>query len=171
MDTDSTAVAESETTASTETNPTETDSILLKKSILAAFIYDRLHKLPFFAPKTSLINHYRELYDDDSANWVRTKKAVLEISSIASSIGADFHVIVIPDFHDLRPSSPYKQIYQKIAHEFSELGLSVENTFPEFSEKFGGKETSVWVASDDVHPNEKGHELMARQLIQAITNL
>ena len=151
-----------------ESNPTETDSILLKESYLAAFVYDRLMRIPGIGPTKDLVSYYGDLYKDDSTRWVRTQKIVKSMSDHLAKKDIKMVVLVIPDFHDLSSQSPLVPVYQKITDSFNKLGIEAVNTFSDFNSKFAGREIELWVADDDAHPNSKGHAIMAKQLLKAI---
>src|ERR1043166_2678062 len=139
------------------------DSAILKHSFLAAFFFDRWSrmKLKFSGEYKDLFTFYKELYQDDSQPWQQTQKQIIQMREQAAKDGVPFMVMIIPDIHDLSPGSPYKELYGKMEKAFRSAGLPTMNTFDAFQKEFGSDVSKLWIQSDDPHPNEKGHALMA----------
>jgi hypothetical protein len=146
------------------------DSFILKHSFLAAFLFDRWSqiKLRMSGDYKDLFTFYKELYADGSEPWKQTRSEILAMRDRAASDRVPFIVMIIPDIHDLSPGTPYKVLYDKIETAFTQMGLTTLNTFDAFQREFGADVTSLWIQSDDPHPNAKGHALMADVLYRYI---
>ena len=142
------------------------DAVILKHSYLAAFLFDawsRL-KLRIGGKYKDLFTFYSELYAPGSSAWSQTQRDILDMRDTAARDRVPFVVMLIPDIHDLSPGTPFAALYGKIDSTFNALGLTTVNTFSAFQQRFGSDVSTLWIHSDDPHPNAKGHALMADAL-------
>jgi lysophospholipase L1-like esterase len=139
------------------------DSFILKRSFLAAFLFDRWSqvKLRLSGDYKDLFTFYRDLYADDSRPWRQTQEEILSMRAATAKDSVPFIVMIVPDIHDLSPGTPYKDLYEKIEVTFRGKGLTTVNTFDAFQREFGGDVSKLWNQADDPHPNARGHALMA----------
>ena len=139
------------------------DSFILKHSYLAAFCFDRWTQLKqrFGGHYKDLFTFYSDLYQDDSQPWKQTQKLLADMRDTTARDGVPFLVMIIPDILDLSPGTPYKALYAKMETAFKGLGIPTVNTFDAFQHEFGNDVSTLWIQSDDPHPNAKGHALMA----------
>lgn len=152
-----------------EPRPPGKNSLLLRHSYFAAYCYDRFRTLGLAAEgKNDLFKHYSEIYDDQQPHWNDTLTKISEMRDVAAKDNVRFVVMIIPDFHNLRPGTPYGALYEKMEKGFSARGIQVINTFPEFQKRYGGQEQALWIQRDDPHPNGTGHALMAELLYQEL---
>jgi len=142
------------------------DSLILKHSYLAAFLFDRWSqlKLRFGGHYKDLFTFYHDLYEDNSEPWKQTQKQIVEMRDQTARDGVPFVVMIIPDIHDLSPGTPYQALYSKMETTFQGLGIPTVNAFDAFQKQFGNDVSTLWIQSDDPHPNAKGHALMAQIL-------
>lgn len=98
--------------------------------------------------------------DQDRRKWKRESACLVEISEACARRDIPFHLVVFPillglddyGFHDV----------EQVIVEFAEdAELPVFSLTPGF---LGRDERELWVASDDQHPNEKGHRIAADTL-------
>ena len=147
------------------------DSFILRDSFLAAFLFDRWSqmKLRFSGNYKDLFTFYKDLYTDDSPPWKQTQQEIAEMRNLTAKDGVPFLVMIVPDIHDLAPSTPYKALYAKMETAFKAMNIPTVNAFDPFQKEFGDDVTKLWIQSDDPHPNAKGHALMAQILYQYFT--
>jgi hypothetical protein len=145
-----------------EPRPPGKNSLLLRHSYFAAYCYDRFRTIGLAAEgKGDLFKYYSGIYDDAQPYWKDTLAKITRMRDVAAADGVPFLVMIIPDFHNLRPGSPYGALYEKMEKGFVGAGIRVVNTFPEFQQRYGGQESALWIQRDDPHPNARGHALMA----------
>lgn len=153
-----------------EPRPPARNSAVLRYSYLADYCYDRFRTLALAAQgKSDLFKYYSAIYDDSQPYWNETLSEIVGMRDRAAADGVPFFVIIIPDFHNLRPGSPYGSLYAKMEQGFLRRGIRTINTFPIFQEKYGGEESELWIQRDDPHPNAKGHALMADLLYDEVS--
>jgi len=148
-----------------EPRPPGKNSLVLRHSYLAAYLYDRFRTIGLAAEgKTDLFKFYSDIYDDRNPYWADTLARIASMRDMAARDHVPFVVMLIPDFHNLANGTPYGALYAKMEKGFSERGITTINTFPAFQTRYGGNESAIWIQRDDPHPNAKGHELMAEVL-------
>lgn len=148
-----------------ETRGKGNNSLLLKYSYLADLFYDQISNLSFKAGSVGdLATYYRDLYADNSPNWRATLDIIKNLNDTLSRDKVPLLIMIVPDFHNLNKNSSYKSIYEKIYSDFSKLHIPVINMFENFSDTYSEHESDLWIQADDPHPNDKGHELMAKLL-------
>lgn len=152
-----------------EPRPPGRNSFLLRHSYFAAYVYDRFRTLGLAAEgKNDLFKYYSGIYDDARPHWKETLTLISEMRDAAAKRGVPFLVMIIPDFHNLQPGTPYGALYEKMEQGFSARGVHVINTFPVFQQRYGGQESALWIQRDDPHPNGAGHALMAELLYREV---
>ncbi|MBF0206891.1 MAG: SGNH/GDSL hydrolase family protein [Oligoflexia bacterium] len=148
-----------------EANPQRNDNFLLKHSFLAAYLYSRIGTLGFNSKRGfSLFDYYNSNYREDNPDFKRAIDAVLSMKKICEENHVYFLIAIIPDFHNLKPDTPYKAIYDKIEATFKKNKIDTINTFSAFQKEYGGREKEIWVQDDDPHPNKLGHKIMAEEI-------
>ncbi len=149
-----------------EPRPPGRNSIILRYSYFAAYVYDRVRMVGLRASgKTDLFKYYSDIYKDENPYWKETLGLVADMQKTAAADKVPFMIMIVPDFHNLGKDSPYATIYAKIEAGFKALGIHTTNAFPVFQQRYGGHESDLWIQPDDPHPNAKGHELMGELLV------
>jgi lysophospholipase L1-like esterase len=146
-----------------EPNPTGKNAVVVKYSHLAAYLSDKWRSLDPFRERIDLVKYYEDLYRPEGG-WSEAHSHIREMKKLLDSKNIPLLIMVVPDFHNLRPDSSYKRIYEFIAANFESDGIPTINLFPTFQSEYGSREEELWIQPDDPHPNAKGHDLMARIL-------
>lgn len=95
---------------------------------------------------------------EERQEWKRAQLDVLAIREQASRRGARVAMVVFPILYELHHAYPMRGVVQEI------MTFAADHGIPAFSllEAFMGQDgPSLWIASDDAHPNERGHALAA----------
>jgi lysophospholipase L1-like esterase len=93
--------------------------------------------------------------------WSRRSQALAEIAADCRREGIPFHLVIFPFLFDLKDYD-FFGVEQEITRFASDHGIPVYSLTPGF---LGEDEESLWVASNDQHPNEKGHRIAADTLL------
>jgi hypothetical protein len=101
----------------------------------------------------------------EEGKWLRSFKELERGREIARSVGAAFAVAILPFMYDLKEDNPFLPIHRLIQEYCIHHDIPVTDLFPVFK---GQKYADLWVHESDPHPNEKGHELIARGLFDFI---
>lgn len=152
--------------ADVEPRDTHRDNSFLQKSYLASYLYGDIQGLIFKYKYKNLFNYYNLLYKDDSPAWQETQSDIKKLKSFLDLKKIPFLIMIVPDFHNLAPGTPYSGLYEKMQQAFTKMGISTLNAFPEFQRIYGTKECLLWVQTNDPHPNSTGHALMAQILYE-----
>lgn len=148
-----------------EPNPRGEDSVILKYSLFAAFVYQHLKTISVVA-RTSLADHYRALYVDGLPDWERAKAAIRELKADCDKRNIRLVALLVPEMHDFSKDGPFPPIYEKIGKAFQDVGVHMVNPLPRFQTEFGRNPASVWAAADDPHPNAAAHKVIADALYE-----
>jgi hypothetical protein len=148
------------------------NSAILRHSFLAAFLFDRWSqvKLRFGGEFQDLFTFYNNLYAADSPAWRETQQHVQAMRDACARGGVPFVVVITPDIHDLSPGTPYKALYGQIQAAYQRSGIPTISTFDALQSAFGKDVSTLWVQSDDPHPNARGHAVMADVLYRYIAD-
>lgn len=147
------------------------DNLLLKHSYLAAWGFDRYSQWQFSRQGKDLFSHYAEFYAAGSEPWIAAQRHIRDIRDTLAADGVPLVVMMVPDIHDLSAGSPYQALYAEMERAFRSSGLDVVNTFGAFQQRFGSDVASLWIQSDDPHPNAAGHALLADQLVTHLVHV
>ncbi len=114
------------------------------------------------------IDYYRGLYEDGSAGWLEAKKSLVAILDICVERRIPCYVLCFPILFHLDESYPFESIHRKIGRVVEEAGGD-NAVFIDLLPLFRGTEDrSLWVHPTDQHPNEKAHDMVARELARII---
>jgi lysophospholipase L1-like esterase len=69
--------------------------------------------------------------------------------------------VVLPEFHGFDPDGPFRDVYALVEERARAAGARVVDVTGAFD---GVDPSTVWVAANDVHPNAKGHRIIADAL-------
>jgi lysophospholipase L1-like esterase len=93
--------------------------------------------------------------------WSRRSQALAEIAADCRRKGLSFHLVIFPFLFDLKDYE-FFGVEQEVTRFASQHGIPVYSLTPGF---LGEDEETLWVASNDQHPNEKGHRIAADTLL------
>jgi len=146
-----------------EPNPRGEDHVVLKYSLLAAFLYQHVKSLTAVSTK-SLAQHYQDLYADGAVDWQRAKASIRELKAISDTRGIQLVALLVPELHDLSDDGPLPPLYRKIEDAFAEVGIPMINPLERFQAAYGDNPSRSWVTKNDPHPNSSAHKLLADAL-------
>lgn len=144
-------------------------SALLKKFYSTSILYGKISALQFMLKGKTLGEYYAGLYQEQCPRWKDTLSRAEEMNALARKNGVPFLIVIVPDFRNLGPDSPYKGLYRQIGAGFAKAGIPTVNSFDIFQQRHGKNPSELWIQSDDPHPNALGHETMSDVVFDALT--
>jgi lysophospholipase L1-like esterase len=105
-------------------------------------------------------DYYRELYDDDNKGFKIAVQSLKKIQNHCKSNNINCIIVNTPDIHQL---DPYKLIFindkmRKVSEDINFPYLDLLNSFKKYDAK------DLWNKYGDPHPNNLGHEEMAKTI-------
>ena len=135
------------------------------QSHLLAALKDRLESASVGEATTTW---YRDMVMEPNAQgWTRSLEIFDGMKALASSLGADFEVVVQPLLVDL-DDYPFEAVHAKVLRDLEERGVSATDAFPNFD---GRDAPSLWVHACDRHPNATAQGLIAESMARALEDL
>lgn len=137
------------------------ENFLSRHSMAYAFLLSACRKIRAnVSPGMGYLEYYSSLYEGE--NWTRYEDAVREMPQVFDLTKSA--IVLLPELHATDPY-PFDKQYSKAAQSFRDVGYSV---FDATSSIVGESPESLWVAPDDVHPNARGHELIAKYILNSV---
>lgn len=130
-------------------------------SALARFFYERLAWRAFTAEFQERLRRAYLGSPADRETWRRQQEALLAIARDCRAKGRPFHLVIFPLLFDLDDYA-FFDVEEAIAGFAREHDLPVFSLTPGF---LGEDAESLWVASNDQHPNARGHAIAAATLL------
>lgn len=97
----------------------------------------------------------------------RLRFALERLQALQKNNAFDVLVLVTPYLAEDKTSQPlYQAVYAIIEHEINRLDFASLNFYRQFAD--AGFDAVILKENDGVHPNELGHELIAKELYQSI---
>lgn len=112
------------------------------------------------SPGMGYLEYYSSLYEGE--NWKRYEDAIPEMLQIFDPKKSA--IVLLPELHATDPY-PFGKQYSKVTRSFRRVGYSVFDATPSV---VGESPENLWVAHDDVHPNARGHELIAKYILNSV---
>lgn len=141
---------------------------------------DRSHLFRFVSPRLGevlrkvgihnigLVGSYTNQFTENSQRWKRSQEALLEMDTLARSVGARFAVLVFPAFVSLsRENYPLLQYHQAVTKFCQAHSIPVYDFYHDFE---GKKANRFWVSLTDPHPNAAANHIVAEALYRFLTS-
>jgi lysophospholipase L1-like esterase len=107
-------------------------------------------------------------YFSNEPAWADFDAALGRLAAITDRLGICGLVMIQTHLRVLNRFHAYHEIYSRVAVAASKKGLFVKETFPYFD---GLAAKDLWVSDADIHPNSRGHAILARALADGIASL
>lgn len=107
--------------------------------------------------KQTYVDYYRSLYVPDADGYALFRESLGRIGRNARARDIPWVFVILPEFHGI--PGPFGEIYGRVAEDARHAGAIVIDATTGFE---GEDPASLWVARNDVHPNARGHALIAR---------
>ncbi|MGQ0722630.1 MAG: SGNH/GDSL hydrolase family protein [Candidatus Eiseniibacteriota bacterium] len=147
-----------------EPTPEHRDPPWYARFHLAVFAWSKFDLLERrFGARPSYVDYYRDLYASGAPGLAAFDDALLRTGAWASARGVPWAFVVLPEFHEF--PGPFAEVYERVKRAAAAAGATVIDLTGAFD---GVDPSTVWVARNDVHPNAKGHALIARGILQRL---
>jgi len=139
-------------------------NFFLRHSELAVTLWIAYHRLLDKHGETTLVEHYRKVYDPSAPGFQIMQSKLRELADYAKHNNIRLYLAMVPDVHNL---IDYKfgfvhEMMQKIAETD---GYVYVDLLPAM---LGHPPEQLWAMPGDPHPNAFGHELMADAIFPAL---
>lgn len=139
---------------------------LLRHSQLAVTTWVATARFFSKGSEKSLENHYRNVYEPNSAGFIEMRKALHDLSIYAKQRNIKVYLAMTPDVHDLIDykfdfiHEQMKLIAEEEGYTFVDLLPSMRNLTPQ----------QLWAMPGDPHPNSLGHQKMAEAIFPVLNS-
>jgi lysophospholipase L1-like esterase len=142
-------------------------SFFLNHSHFAVLAWSKLERMKsLLFPGQGYREYYRRLYSDSNPGWPRCRKALLELSATCAQNRKKLLVVLLPELHDLRDPYPFEDAQRMVSEVLRSRSVEVLDLVPHFK---GLEGRSLWVSSDDAHPNGIAHERIAEAIFRRMS--
>ena len=112
---------------------------------------------------------YRDMVMEPNAEgWARSLEHIDGMKARASSIGADFEVVIQPLLVDLDGVYPFEGVHETVLADLEGRGVSATDALDDLR---GQNAPSLWVHACDRHPNRVAQGLIAESMARALEDL
>ncbi len=115
--------------------------------------------------RADFVAYYRDLYAEDAPGFAAFRDALRGVGEWTRARGLPWIFVVLPEFHGFAPDGPFRDVYARVAREAREAGAEVVDVVPAFADE---DPAAIRVAYNDVHPNARGHAVIAAAVDRAV---
>jgi lysophospholipase L1-like esterase len=149
-----------------EPTPRQSRWELLGWSRAVTFLWSRVHALMAgFGLQASFRDYYANLYVGERPGWIAAKNAFLQLREVCAKDQIALRVVLLPEFHVLQ-NYPFAAEHREILAFLRESRIDALDLAPLFAHE--ERPSRLWVATDDAHPNELAHALIAEYSLDFI---
>jgi lysophospholipase L1-like esterase len=147
-----------------EPTPDHRDAPWYARFHLAVFAWSKLDLLERrLGARPSYQDYYRGLYADGAPGLAAFEGALADTGAWAAARGIPWVFVLLPEFHEF--PGPFAGVYVRVRSAAAAAGAAVVDLTDAFD---GVDPSTTWVARNDVHPNSKGHALIARGILDRL---
>ena len=115
--------------------------------------------------KDNLDDYYKKRYKEDYEGFQTTLRELERLKNHCQKENIKCHIVLMPDIHQLNPYN-LKFINEKMFFVSKKLDLPFLDLLKVFKNI---DEKKIWNKYQDPHPNDFGHELMAKEIYNYLT--
>jgi hypothetical protein len=113
--------------------------------------------------RESYVDYYRGLYESGAEGFSPFEEALGGIGEWTRTRSLPWIFVVLPEFHDF--DGAFEDVYDLVRAKASAAGAIVVDATAAFR---GHDPASIWVAYNDVHPNARGHAIIAEAILDQV---
>ena len=142
--------------------PRERRMFFARGSYLVTFLSSRFDTLlRRIGIRPSWQTYYASLYEDDKPGFRACQSAFVQFATLVPK--RRLLVALLPELHEINKGSyPFRPQHQKIMDLLASNNVPVIDLIDGLKDR--GPESSLWVTTDDVHPNRNANDLIATEL-------
>lgn len=146
-----------------EPTQTKTPNFLTNHSFLAVFFLQRMEQLrSYFEFDRHYITYYQKTFRNN--NLLNFQNHIKKLLTDLQNDGVRPIGVIVPEIRALA-NYPFLDYHKEVSASLREKGVEVVDLLPVF---LGKDPKDLMVASDDPHPNEMGHQIIAKAVFDAI---
>jgi len=115
--------------------------------------------------RKNYVDYYRDLYKEGSPGLPEFKQALQRTGDWTRRHNVPWIFVVLPEFHNFDDNNPFSDIYDEVKRTAASAGAVVVDVTGDFK---GQDPASIWVSYNDVHPNAKGHAIIAEGILKRV---
>jgi lysophospholipase L1-like esterase len=115
--------------------------------------------------RKNYVDYYRDLYVEGSPGGPDFKQALQRTGDWTRRHNVPWVFVVLPEFHNFDEHNPFSNVYEEVKRTAAQAGAVVVDVTGDFR---GQDPSSIWVAYNDVHPNAKGHAIIAEGILKQV---
>jgi GDSL-like lipase/acylhydrolase family protein len=143
-----------------EPTPRKSNWDFLAASRTLTFFWSRIKSvIANFEPNKSFSEYYSGLYADGQPGWIAAKSAFLQLRDVCARQGIALRVVLLPELHELQ-NYPFVAEHGKVLAFLQHSNISAMDLVSYFAGE--PRPMRLWVGSDDAHPNEIAHAMIAK---------
>jgi lysophospholipase L1-like esterase len=115
--------------------------------------------------RQNYVDYYRGLYQEGAPGLADFKLALAETGAWTRERKIPWVFVVMPEFHQFGDDNPFVDVYDYAKRAAADAGAIVVDVTGDFK---GEDPRTIWVAPNDVHPNAKGHAIIADAIVKKL---
>jgi hypothetical protein len=144
---------------------------LQAKSYLYSFLNDKYFNLQYLMGSASKLN-FNDIHQDTFQGWRDAQNRLISFSIKAKSLEIPVIFLVLPDLRQNLELSeyPYIELNKQLEKLSTDCSFHYVDMLSVFIEE-NPKGQDWWALDWDAHPNSKGHEIIAQNLVEITSDL
>lgn len=142
-------------------------NLLLRHSELAVTLWIAFHRLFDATGDTSLVDHYRKVYDPDAPGFVTMQEELKALADYCNAHHIRLYFAMTPDIHNL-VDYQFGFIHDLMRKNAEADGYTYIDLLPSLR---GIPPEQLFAMPGDPHPNALGHTLMAEGILPVISQI
>jgi len=125
-----------------------------QKSLLATWVYINLRR---HNQNKAQEVFWKSMYGESSPAFLKVQEALAALSKMTREDGGRLRAVIFPMLGADARNYPFTEVHKVIKEALLENGIDARDLLPDYEQY--GDWSELIVASDDQHPNSKGHEI------------
>ncbi|MCB1689673.1 MAG: SGNH/GDSL hydrolase family protein [Halioglobus sp.] len=141
-----------------------TTTALSRKSLLATWIYINYHRFNQDKGQDEL---WKSMYAESSAGFLKVQEALAALAAMTREDGVRLRAVIFPELGADAQNYPFTEVHKVIKAALLANGIATRDLLPDYEQY--GDWSELIVASEDQHPNGKGHEIATTAIYELLS--